>query len=391
VVRRGDSETIISPSLTRANATQTMLLDAYERKSPVKGKVVSAIKGGFAIDVLEARGFCPQSQMDLRPVHDSSEFIGHEFDFVIIELDERGMNAVVSRRKLLEQARESLRQDTMQQLEVGAVMTGRVTRLTTFGAFVDLGGVEGLLHISEMDWTRVESPSDVLSIGDDVEVKVVKLQGERISLSRKALLDNPLDGALNDIHVDDIVTCRIVKNESFGSFAEIIPGVQGLIPISEMKRGRRINKPSEVVKVGDVVDAKVLRVDPASRKISLSLKALEADPWDSIEGTLHRGEVVNGTVDGITDFGAFIKLPNDLTGLLPKGKMKMGNMNLTKDNIGQEVSVRVSHIDMERHRISLEPTEMEGMEEDRYEGSDWWRYAKQNWKEVPEDNPFSDL
>ena len=391
VVRRGETEIIIAPYLSKANATQAMLIEAYESKVPVRGRVVSAIKGGFAIDVLDARGFCPQSQMDLRPVHDSSAFIGHEFDFVIIDLDERGMNVVVSRRKLLEQEREAMREATMQQLEVGATMQGRVTRLTTFGAFIDLGGVEGLLHISEMDWVRVDSPSDVMNIGDEIEVKVIKMQGERISLSRKVLLPNPIDEALNDIEVDDIVTCRIVKNESFGSFAEIKPGVQGLIPISEMKRGRRIAKPSEVVKVGDMVETKVLRVDREQRKISLSLKALEADPWDSIDDYLHKGQVVTGTVDGITDFGVFIKLRDGLTGLLPKSKMKLGNLDITKDNMGDEQSVRVAHIDMERRRISLEPTEMEGQSIERSDTSDWWRYAKQGWNEVPEDNPFADL
>ncbi|MCD4828978.1 MAG: S1 RNA-binding domain-containing protein [Candidatus Cloacimonetes bacterium] len=391
VVRRGESETIIAPSFSKANATQAMLIEAYEGKVPVKGRVISAIKGGFAIDVLEARGFCPQSQMDLRPVHDSSEFIGNEFDFLIIDLDERGMNVVVSRRKLLDKEREVLRKATLSQLEVGATMQGRVTRLTTFGAFVDLGGLEGLLHISEMDWSRVDSPSDVLNIGDEIEVKVIKLQGERISLSRRALLPNPLDEALKDINVDDIVSCRIVKNETFGSFAEIQPGVQGLIPISEMKRGRRIAKPSEVVKVGDLVSVKVLRVDLENRKISLSLKALEADPWDTIDDFLHKGQVVAGVIDGVTDFGVFIKLRDGLTGLLPKGKMKLGKLDITKENIGQEQSVRVAHIDTDRQRISLEPTEMEGQAIDQNDTSDWWRYAKQSWKSNKDESPFQDL
>lgn len=403
VVRITDTEIIVSKSLTRATASRSLLQDAFEKKIPVNGKVESIIKGGFAVEVLGERAFCPISQIHIRPVADNTEFLGKNFDFEIIDLSENGRNIVISRRKLLERERQRQKEETLENIEVGSEVQGRVTRLTNFGAFIDIGGIEGLLHISEMAWHRVDSPSEILNIGDEITVKVIKLKNEKISLSLKAMQPNPLVRAMEELEAGQIVSCRVVKNESFGSFVEIRPGVQGLIPISEMARGRRVNTPSEVVHEGDLVEAKIMRVNTETRKISLSLKALEPDPWDNIDEILHVDEMVEGHIDGVTEYGTFIKIHDGLTGLLPRSKMRIAKISYTEENLGDAVQVRVADLDREKRRISLEPINMPSVPQEpeyedraprrgrgRREREDWTRYAKQKW-DSPDDNPFQDL
>ncbi len=390
IVKKSDTETIIAKSFSKSHASKTVLLDAHERKIPVTGKVISIIKGGFTVNLLGARAFCPVSQIDLGPVSDTSKYINQEYEFEITEYSESGRNIIVSRRVLLQKQREVLRKETLDKLEAGNILKGKVTRLTNFGAFIDIGGVEGLLHISEIAWKHVESPSDLLNIGDEIDVKVIRLKGNKISLSIKRLERNPAEVALEELEEDQIVSCRIVKNESFGSFAEIRTGVQGLIPISEMRRGRRIGHPSEVVQEGDLVQVKVLRIDREKRKISLSLKALEEDPWDSIDQILTVGQIVHGTIDGVSDFGTFIKVREGLTGLLPKSRMRLANIAHTNESIGQEIDVLVRQIDYDKRRISFDPTDIPGEVIEREGDRNWRAYAKQKW-DPTEGNPFKDL
>ena len=390
IVKKSDTETILAKSLSKSHASKTVLLDAHERKIPVTGKVISIIKGGFTVNLLGARAFCPVSQIDLGPVSDTSKYINQEYEFEITEYSESGRNIIVSRRVLLQKKRETLRKETLDKLEVDNVLKGKVTRLTNFGAFVDIGGVEGLLHISEIAWKHVESPSDLLNIGDEIDVKVIRLKGNKISLSIKRLERNPAEIALEEMKEDEIVSCRIVKNETFGSFAEIRAGVQGLIPISEMRRGRRIGHPSEVVQEGDLVQVKILRIDREKRKISLSLKALEEDPWDSIDQILTVGQTVHGTIDGVSDFGTFVKVSEGLTGLLPKSRMRLAGMDHTNEQIGQEIDVLVRHIDHDKRRISFDPTNIPGDVIEREGDRNWRAYAKQKW-DPTEGNPFKNL
>lgn len=217
VVKKSETEIVISKSLNKSHATKSVLKDAFERKIPVSGKVQSIIKGGYSVDVLGVRAFCPLSQMALRPVSDNTEFLGHNFDFEIIDFGEKGRNVIISRRILLEKEIAEKRKETLANIEVGSVLKGIVTRMTNFGAFVDLGGIDGLVHVSQISWSRVESPSDVLKEKQEVEVKVIKLDGEKISLSMKALEINPFELALKELDEGMTVSCKVVRNTPFGS------------------------------------------------------------------------------------------------------------------------------------------------------------------------------
>lgn len=386
IVKTDETETLMAKSLVSVN--RRVLQDAMQEKIPVSGKVIAMTKGGYLINISGVRAFCPMSQMDNKIVSDIQQYIGESYDFMVIDYKENGRNIVVSRRVLLEAERQKLKEETLAQLEVGSVCEGRVTRLTNFGAFIDLGGIEGLLHISEFSWARVESPSDMLSIGQTVEIKVIKIKGEKISLSLRALQEDPFTIAVRDIQEGDIVSCRVLRNLPFGSFVEIKPAVEGLIPISELARNRRVGHPSEMLNEGDMVEAQILRIDVDKKKISLSLKALEADPWDAIHSVVTEGEVVNGVIENVVNFGVFIRITDGVTGLLPQAKMRLSSLAITPENVGEELKVRVSRVDANSRRISLEPTDLP--ESAREERDDWRKYRKQR-QEADEDNPFSVL
>lgn len=399
VVRTSETETLIAKSLVSVNIS--VLKEAFDEKIPVAGKVKTMIKGGYLIDISGVRAFCPHSQIDNKLVIDPKVFINQAFDFRVIDFKDNGKNIVVSRRQLLEEERSVKKKETLAKLAIDEVVKGKVTRLTNFGAFIDLGGVEGLLHISEFSWVRVDSPSEMLSIGDEIDTKVIKLDGERISLSMKSLQENPFDVAIKDLNVGDVVNCRVLRNLPFGSFVEIKAGVEGLIPISELSRGRHIKNPSEVITEGEMVEAQILKIDPDSRKISLSLKALQSDPWDEIHEFFSENEVVDGVIENVASFGVFINIKDGVTGLMPSAKVRLGNLNISSDNIGQVIAVRIFKIDSEAKRISLEPTDLPerapGRDRDENHGQkeDWKSFKKNTSKKqqqvMDEDNPFSIL
>ena len=389
IVKCTDTETLIAKSLISVNIE--LLHDAFEDKIPVQGKVQSMTKGGYIVDVSDVKVFCPLSQMDNKRVVEPKKYMNEVYDFRVIDFKENGRNIVVSRRAILDEAKEKQKQETLENLEVGSVVQGKVTRLTNFGAFINLGGVEGLLHISQFSWVRIDSPSEILNIGDEIKAKVIKMHGEKISLSMKALQENPIDAAMKELKEGDIVSCRVVRNLPFGSFVEIKAGVEGLIPISELARGRRINNPSEVVTEGELVEAQILKINPENHKISLSLKALQPDPWDNIEDIISEDDIVAGTIENVVSFGAFIKISEGVTGLLPSAKMKIAGVKLDKSKVGEEYKVRVVRIDTDSRRISLEPTNMpESATESK---DDWHKYKKQKKKKIiiDEDSPFANL
>lgn len=399
VVKKTDTEIVISRSLNRKYVDKGFLREAYEKKVPVNGKIVSTVKGGFSVEILGTRAFCSFSQADVRYIADPQTMIGHYYDFEITELSSDMRNIVLSRKALLEKDLNEMKKETMDKLEIGVVLTGTVSRIADFGAFVDLGGIDGLLHISQLSWVKVDNPRDVVKIGEEIKVKVIGIDGEKIALSLKELQPDPMINALEDMKENDIVKCRILRNESFGSFCEIKPGVEGLIPISEMLRGSRVNDPSEVVSVGDFVEAQIIKINREERKISLSLKALKDDPWDFIDDNVKEGDEVVGVIESITNFGVFIRIQEGLTGLLPKSKIARGNAKYGEEDIGSKVNLRIQQIDKGKRRISLEPLEMSPATSEykpatdnrgSREKQDWKKYIK-NVQEVPEDNPFSDL
>lgn len=389
VVKYSETETLIAKSLLTVNLR--VLEEAFEDKIPIRGKVTSLTKGGYNIDISGIRVFCPLSHIDAKMVVDPQQFIGETFDFQIIDFKDNGRNIVVSRKVILEEELNKKKQETLAKLEVGSVVQGKVTRLTSFGAFVDLGGIDGLLHISQFSWSHIESPSDVLNIGDTIEAKIIKLQKEKISLSMKALQENPINKVYDELEEGQVVNCKVLRNLPFGSFVEIKSGVEGLIPISEMARGRRIATPDEVVKEGDLVEAQILKINLDKKKISLSMKRLQPDPWDSLQQQFAENDIVNGVIENIASFGVFIKISEGVTGLLPNAKLKVAGEKLTKDNVGQEYKVRIVKIDPVQKRVSLEPSSMpESVSETK---DDWNKYKKQKPKkdEVIEDNPFAHL
>lgn len=389
VVKYSETETLIAKSLLAVN--MSVLEEAYEGKIPIRGKVTSLTKGGYNVDISGIRVFCPLSHIDGKLVVDPQQYVSETYDFRIIDFKDNGRNIVVSRRAILDEEKDRIKLETLANLHIGSVVQGVVMRLTSFGAFVELGGIEGLLHISQFSWTHIDSPSDVLNIGDTIEAKVIKLKGEKVSLSMKALQENPLDKAFEELQAGDIVKCKVLRNLPFGSFVEIKSGVEGLIPISELARGRRVANPSEVISEGDMVEAQILKVDKDKRKISLSLKGLQPDPWDNLDKELAVNDIVNGIVENVANFGAFIKIRDGVTGLLPNVKLKAAGDKLDKNNIGQEYKVRIVKIDMAEKRISLEPSIMP---ESVFEAKDDWNKYKNHKpkkEEIIEDNPFANL
>lgn len=389
VVKYTETETCIAKSLV--SVSKRVLKEAFEEQIPVSGKVVSFTKGGFIINISGVRAFCPKSQMDLKRIQDVKQYQGKNYDFIIMEFKNNGRDIVASRRIILEVENEKIKKEIIDKLEIDSVIMGKVTRLTNFGAFIDLGGIEGLLHISQFSWARIDSPSEVLNIGDMIKAKVIKMSGEKISLSMKALQENPFDNALNELKVGDIINCRVLRNLPFGSFVEIKPGVEGLIPISELTMGRRITHPSEIVNEGEFIEAQIMKINPEERKISLSLKALQPDPWDDIDEIFTENDIISGTIENSTNFGVFIKLKEGLVGLMPSSKIKLAGIKLDKSNVGEEFNVRIVRIDKDNRRISLEPT---NLPESVVEGKDdWHKYKSQRKKKkvLDEDSPFANL
>ncbi len=389
IVKDTETETLIAKSLISVNLN--ILHDAFEEKIPVNGKVQSMTKGGYIIDISGIKAFCPISHIDDKIVIEPKKFMNETYDFRIIDFKDKGRNIVVSRKKILNAEKKKLRKEVLKELELGSIVEGVVTRLTNFGAFIDIGGVDGLLHISQFSWGHIDSPSEILNIGDKVKAKIIKIKGEKISLSMKALQENPVDAALRELTEGEVLTCKVVRNLSFGSFVEIKPGVEGLIPISELSRGRRINNPSEVVNEGDIVKAQIMKINIDKHKISLSLKALQPDPWDIIGETINENDVITGVIENVVNFGAFIKIGDGLTGLLPASKLKIAKVDLDSKNVGEEFKVRVVKIDKAAKRISLEPTNMpESFEDDK---NGWHKYKREQKQKdhIDEDNPFANL
>ncbi len=410
IVDRNDQGFVIGKSLTKQFVNKDGIKDAFDRKIPVQGKVYAVTKGGFSVDVLGARAFCPMSQISYRMAEDTSQFIGKTMDFEVIECSENCRRVVVSHRILEERLHDEKKAKAMENIAPDMTVKGKVMRLTNFGAFVDLGGVEGLLHVSEISWHHIARPQDALTAGQDIEVKILKMEGDKISLSMKALQENPFVLAMKEIKEGDIVNCRVLRLHNFGAFVELKPGVEGLIPVSEMSRTRMVGHPKEILKEGDFVEVQILRIDEQNQKISLSLKALQKDPWEEIDSVLEVGKEMNGIVESSTNFGVFVSLSDGITGLLPRSRVRKTDNFKTAD----EVTLTVTAVDKEQRRITLDYTDaaafpVEVSETPRREernfgdrndrdrkprksrdrNEEWRRYANQ--KPESDDNPFKDL
>ncbi len=331
---------------------------AYDENSIVKGKVIKRIKGGLTVRIMGVDAFLPGSQVALRQVPNLEKFCGEELDFRVIKLNKRRRNIVVSRRQVLEEARSELKEQLIKELEEEQVRTGIVKNITDFGAFVDLGGIDGLLHITDMSWGRVRHPSQLLAIGDEIEVKVLKFdkERERISLGLKQLQPFPWEGVAEKYSPETMVSGKVASITDYGAFVEIEPGVEGLIHISEMSWTKHVRHPSKLMNVGDEVEAVVLSVNEDERKISLGLKQTMENPWNSIEERYPIGSSVEGKVRNLTNFGAFVEIEDGIDGLIHISDMSWTRRISHPSEIvqkNQEVKVMVLSIDRENHRISL--------------------------------------
>jgi small subunit ribosomal protein S1 len=330
---------------------------SYKEDRVVEGRILSRIKGGMMVDI-GVKAFLPGSQIDLHPIRDLDSLVGKTFPLKIIKINHRRGNIVVSRRLLLEESRDKKRQNTLSNLKEGQLIQGMVKNITEYGAFIDLGGIDGLLHITDMSWGRVNHPSEMFTVGDKVEVIVLKYDREtgRISLGLKQKSADPWTHVASKYSVGARVRGRVVSLTDYGAFVELEPGVEGLVHVSEMSWTHEVRHPSRLVSVGDQVEAAVLNVDPNSRKISLGMKQTAPNPWDIVETKYPVGTRIEGKVKSLTDFGAFVGLDEGIDGLI-----HISDMSWTKHikhpselfKKAQKVGAVVLKIDKEKERLSL--------------------------------------
>ena len=330
---------------------------AYEKGVPVEGRVVEVVKGGLAVDV-GVRAFLPGSQVDLRPVKNLASLLGQTIRAKVIKLNRRRGNVVLSRRAMLEEEREERRRHTLSVLEEGMALTGTVKNITDYGAFIDLGGIDGLLHVTDMSWGRIGHPSEIFQVGDQVEVVVLHFDKEtsRVSLGYKQRSSDPWEVVETKYPVGAKVTGRVVSLTNYGAFVELEAGIEGLVHVSEMSWTRRVRHPSKLVNVGDPVDVMVLDVNKATKRISLGMKQVEPDPWGTIDERYKPGMRVQGKVRNLTDFGAFVELEPGVDGLLHISDMSWTrNIGHPSDLLkkGQQIETLILNVDRDAKRISL--------------------------------------
>ena len=347
--------------LSKEKADRMKVWDAIEeqfnRSDVIEGRIISRIKGGMTVDV-GLKAFLPGSQIDLRPVRDMDRLIGQTIQVRIIKMNKKRGNIIVSRRVLLEEWRDRRKKVTMDALKEGEVLEGIVKNITDYGAFIDLGGIDGLLHITDMSWGRVTNPQEFMNVGDKVNVVVLKHDKEtgRVSLGLKQLTPDPWTTVGSKYPEGTRVSARVVSITDYGAFLEIEPGIEGLMHVTEMSWNHEVKHPSKIMSVGDTIEVQVLKIDEKNRKISLGLKQLGPNPWDDVEGKYPVGAVVSGKIKSLTDFGAFVGLDEGIDGLI-----HISDMSWTKHvrhpsevfKKGQKVDVVVLKIEKERQRLSL--------------------------------------
>ena len=329
----------------------------YSDDGMIEGKVIAKVKGGLAVDI-GVQAFLPGSQVDLRPVRNLESLIGHTYPFKVLKYNKKRRNVVLSRRALLEKEREHMKSHTLSSLEDNKVVDGVVKNITDYGVFVDLGGIDGLLHITDMSWGRVGHPSEMFQIGDKIKVKVLSFdrESERVSLGLKQLIDDPWTQAQEKYPVDTKVRGKVVSLTDYGAFVEIEEGVEGLIHVSEMSWTKKIRHPSKILTVGDEVEAVVLSINPESKRISLGMKQLESNPWDVIAQKYPVGTTIAGKIKNITDFGIFIGIDEGIDGLVHISDISWTKRVKHPSEIfrkNQEVQAIVLNIDKENERFSL--------------------------------------
>jgi small subunit ribosomal protein S1 len=355
-----DSEGNLVLSKSRADFLRVWdrINEAHDNKEAVRGKLTKKVKGGIAVDLFGVDAFLPGSQIDLRQIPDLDSILGQTFDLRVIKVNKTRRNIVVSRRAILEEEREKLRSEIVSGIEKGQVRKGIVKNITDFGVFIDLGGVDGLLHITDMSWGRVNAPKDILELHQEIDVMVLDFNEEkdRISLGLKQLQEHPWKDIEEKYPEGSQISGKIVSITDYGAFMELEKGIEGLIHISEMSWTQHIKHPSKIVSVGDVVKAVVLKIDKDAQKISLGLKQLLEDPWKGVRDEFPVGKIMTGKIRNLAAFGAFVELKDGIDGLIHISDISWIKKILNPGEVfkkGQEVEVKVIDIDEEKHRISL--------------------------------------
>ena len=357
-VENARGEAVISREMARREEAWDRLEKAYASEERVDGAIFGRVKGGFTVDLGGAVAFLPGSQVDVRPVRDAGPLMGLKQPFQILKMDRRRGNIVVSRRAILEESRAEQRAEVIGNLTEGQAVDGVVKNITEYGAFVDLGGVDGLLHVTDMAWRRVNHPSEILSIGETVKVQVIKINKDthRISLGMKQLQDDPWDAVEGKFPLESVHTGRVTNITDYGAFVELEPGVEGLVHVSEMSWTKKNVHPGKIVSTSQEVEVMVLEIDSSKRRVSLGLKQTQRNPWEVFAETHPEGTEVEGEVKNITEFGLFIGLPGDIDGMVHLSDLTWegrGEDVINDFRKGDMVKAKVSEVDVEKERISL--------------------------------------
>ncbi len=360
VVGKNESEGTIHLSRDRAKRMQLFdkLEDLQDKDDIITGRIQRRIKGGYTVDLGGVEAFLPGSHVDLRPVPDMDALVGNEFEFRVLKINRRRSNVIVSRRVLLEERRESLRRDLLTTLEESQTVTGRVKNITEYGVFVDLGGLDGLMHITDMSWKRVKHPKEMVSLGDELELKVLSFDKDKqkVSLGMKQLTPDPWQNIADKYPVDRRMSGKVTNLVDYGAFVELEAGVEGLVHISEMSWTRKLRHPSQMVHLGDEVEVVVLGVDPDKKRISLGMKQVKPNPWDLVAERYPEGAVLEGTVKNITEFGIFIGIEDGIDGLI-----HVSDISWTKKvrhpgemfKVGDVVRAKVLTVDKQSEKFTL--------------------------------------
>jgi small subunit ribosomal protein S1 len=383
-VKRGDEVEVLVksmesqegvPILSRADAVRMRAWDelekAYRDGTPVKGRITERVKGGLRVDVDGVAAFLPGSQVDVRPIRNLESLRNQEIEARVIKLNRKRSNVVLSRKAILEQENEGKKSETLNHLEEGIIVEGQIKNLTDYGAFVDLGGIDGLLHVTDMSWGRLQNPAEMFRVAETVQVKVLKFDKdrERVSLGFKQLLPDPWESVEERYPTGLRLQGKIASVTDYGAFIELEPGVEGLVHVSEMTWSKRMKHPSKIVQVGETVDVEVLGVDPKNRRISLGMKQTQPNPWETLHERYHVGDRVGGRVRNLTDFGAFVEVEDGVDGLVHVSdiswnkRIKHPGEALKK---GQEIQAVITNIDTENRRLSLSIKDMEPSAWDKF-------------------------
>lgn len=364
-VEDGFGETKLSREKAKRAETWMVLEKAFDKNEAVMGVINGKVKGGFTVDVNTVRAFLPGSLVDVRPIRDADHLLNKELEFKLIKLDQKRNNVVVSRRAVLESVNSAEREELLSNLQEGQSVKGIIKNLTDYGAFVDLGGVDGLLHITDMSWKRIKHPSEIVEVGQEIEVKVLKFDRDRnrVSLGLKQLGEDPWVEIKNRYPENTKVKAVVTNLTDYGCFAELEEGVEGLVHVSEMDWTNKNIHPSKVVQLGDEIEVMVLDIDEERRRISLGLKQCQKNPWDAFAESYKKGDRISGNIKSITDFGIFIGLDGDIDGLVHLSDISWdepGEQAVRQYTKGDKIDTVILSIDPERERISLGIKQLSG-------------------------------